>query len=1545
MSRISTAILSLITLGALFLKSKAESPTVDLTLVAPWSAPDFLLEIAETAGLNNESNYYELLDELTRIQQNAQSWTDKQIYDKALDHISFLDKDGIDMFKLSLALHEAAPRIEAYSQYYQQAVVPSISQYDDQCDVWVQMGKIQICNIQSFLDTFKNGKALVGIDELPFDHIIRSGTLDKSQKPSFALYTDTFSPKFNQFYSLLKSVSEKEQVSFVLRYKPSTSNTIKPPLYLSGFGVEMALKKTDYLVIDDRDAQDNKLGDTIKEKLTTFEKKIGRVLFNTPGKAAIEPLSSSDIETLGLKSAQYIAKSNNPLETMVYLSQDFPKYAKSISEIELDDDFVQEITTNQQMSFREGSNAIWINGKALEMNQMDPFYISRTIRSEKNLIKSIKELGFSSREAMELISDPALSEKDIQDNVDNVLDVRDTPENPFVAWWNDLENDNRYEGWPYDIMEILKPTYPGQLHPIRKNIYNLILVEDLASQRSLVRITNEVKAMVQRKIPIRFGVISFIDSNSSTCKLAAKAAQAFYYISKNTNTSTGMNFLELILEFVSAQGLERATDQAVKVAFDHIVSAVEDLKGKTTLEEALKWSEPFLDATSLFLSRMAIREYNPKDGIMFFNGKLLEFSEEKPWIHSLMPHLNEQTRKVQTMAYLKEFSSDLDYYQHVLSQPNVASKRNPYIQTSQSNPLRIFSFERTTSLAELKYFQKDEKTSPSSNVWVVSDFDTLNGLKLALEAVLFADSNPSVRVAFIHKPYITNQSGQKKTGPNFSDVFCKLIQLEGTTFSELKEILEKTNIVSGTESSGSASNGEINTQSGDQFEPVYIVPGAPVIDIDAKKQGEKWSVMVDALEADGLESDFFGIIMNGRAIGPLSLEENLLFAVSDFATLFEYEKMHRISPIEHIALRREKELPKEKLADIIMKLSAIVENDKAQATQSVMEDNEPTIRNRMYEGVAATKHSKVVINRSDDTFLEIGLIINPLSEAAQKIAPILDTLSQIEGVSVVIHLNPVSHLESLPLKRFYRYVFDKEPHFDSQSGKQETPTAYFANLPTEPLYTLGVETTNAWHVTVREANMDLDNIMLSSLEKKHTVSAVYELQSILVEGHCLNAITKSPPRGLQFELISHSGTDKRDTLVMANLGYFQFKALPGVWNLGLRSGRSSTVYSIQNVGADGKWNWNTVDTEVQNDILALTSFEGMTITPLVRKNPGMENEDVLESAQPKKDEGGDTGIWSSINQKIFGKKDKTDVLDKSKSQHAQINIFSVASGKLYERFLSIMMASVMNHTKNTVKFWFIENFLSPEFKNFVPHMANQYGFDYEMVTYKWPAWLRSQQEKQRVIWGYKILFLDVLFPLNLDKVIFVDADQIVRTDLKELVDLDLNGAPYGYTPFCSDRTEMDGFRFWKEGYWKSHLGEKPYHISALYVVDLVRFRELAAGDRLRAQYQQLSADPNSLANLDQDLPNNMQHIVPIHSLPQEWLWCETWCGDDSLKKAKTIDLCNNPLTREPKLDRARRQVPEWEVYDNEIDKLRKQVKLKPKESVNEEKMYPLKDEF
>ncbi|CAG0922145.1 unnamed protein product, partial [Notodromas monacha] len=446
----------------------------------------------------------------------------------------------------------------------------------------------------------------------------------------------------------------------------------------------------------------------------------------------------------------------------------------------------------------------------------------------------------------------------------------------------------------------------------------------------------------------------------------------------------------------------------------------------------------------------------------------------------------------------------------------------------------------------------------------------------------------------------------------------------------------------------------------------------------------------------------------------------------------------------------------------------------------------------------------------------------------------------------------------------------------------------------------------------------------------------YELENLLLEGHCFESGTGNPPRGLQFTLAAENQPIVFDTIVMANLGYFQLKGSPGSWILNLREGRSSELFQISSY--DG--------VEVKPDStgvrILMSSFRSNVVRVKVQKKPGMEMADLLADSDQMDEDS--AGLWNRITDSISkyrvciffhsslstGKKeDKDDEV---------INIFSLASGHLYERFLKIMMLSVVKHASVPVKFWFLKNYLSPSLKDFLPHMAAEYGFKYELVEYKWPRWLHQQTEKQRLIWGYKILFLDVLFPLDVKKIIFVDADQVVRTDLKELMDLDLEGNPYGYTPFCDSRTEMEGYRFWKQGYWRSHLQNRRYHISALYVVDLKKFRRIAAGDRLRGQYQGLSQDPNSLSNLDQDLPNNMIHQVGIKSLPQEWLWCETWCSDETKSGAKTIDLlfvynaslilalqCNNPKTKEAKLSAAMRIIPEWKSYDDEMKALQERL--------------------
>ena len=67
---------------------------------------------------------------------------------------------------------------------------------------------------------------------------------------------------------------------------------------------------------------------------------------------------------------------------------------------------------------------------------------------------------------------------------------------------------------------------------------------------------------------------------------------------------------------------------------------------------------------------------------------------------------------------------------------------------------------------------------------------------------------------------------------------------------------------------------------------------------------------------------------------------------------------------------------------------------------------------------------------------------------------------------------------------------------------------------------------------------------------------------ICTAGQCFDSTTSSPTPGLEYVLGTASQPEKFDTIVMANLGYFQLKAAPGAWVLKLREGRSSEIYSV-----------------------------------------------------------------------------------------------------------------------------------------------------------------------------------------------------------------------------------------------------------------------------------------------------------------------------------------------------------------------------------------------
>ena len=575
--------------------------------------------------------------------------------------------------------------------------------------------------------------------------------------------------------------------------------------------------------------------------------------------------------------------------------------------------------------------------------------------------------------------------------------------------------------------------------------------------------------------------------------------------------------------------------------------------------------------------------------------------------------------------------------------------------------------------------------------------------------------------------------------------------------------------------------------------------------------------------------------------------------------------------------------------------------------------------------------------------MELVAVLDPLSKQAQRLAPFLLELQSSLGLSVTLHLNPELSISEFPLENFYRYVVSLTPRFDAKGNSlaPSTDTAVFASLRTPQVLTLHVDAPEAWLIEVTEAAYDMDNIRLSELGERRTLSARYELVSLLITGSCEDLAGREPPAGLQLLLgRSGAGSHETDTLVMSNLGYFQLKAAPGLWQLSLAPGPSSEVYGISGekslmaAGHASKVARRLGAIDIKSLAfplpalrLLVSDFSGFNALMFVQKRPGMQGVSLLSDDKQAEaaagggggggaDGGADSSMLGSLSKWAFG---GSSGLAASPDDE-MVHVFSLASGHLYERFLKIMMQSVVDRTKRKVKFWLLKNFLSPAFMGFLPQMAQAVGFEYALVQYQWPSWLHKQTNKQRIIWGYKILFLDVMFPLHLKKIVYIDADQVVNADVAELWDMPLSGrAAVGMTPFCNKDANPDttGFRFFAQGYWKDHLRGRPYHISALFVVDLVKFRKRGYGDQYRIFYDSLSKDPNSLANLDQDLPNYAQHVVPIHSLPESWLWCETWCGNKTKPSAKTIDLCNNPLTKEPKLNQAARIIGErWGRYDN-----------------------------
>jgi UDP-glucose:glycoprotein glucosyltransferase len=87
---------------------------------------------------------------------------------------------------------------------------------------------------------------------LPFDHVYNPS----ATAPTVVLYADIETEAFKSFHTTLKTLAKEDSIRYILRYRPSQTRQSKDKsLFVAGYGVELMLKRTDYIVIDDREVE------------------------------------------------------------------------------------------------------------------------------------------------------------------------------------------------------------------------------------------------------------------------------------------------------------------------------------------------------------------------------------------------------------------------------------------------------------------------------------------------------------------------------------------------------------------------------------------------------------------------------------------------------------------------------------------------------------------------------------------------------------------------------------------------------------------------------------------------------------------------------------------------------------------------------------------------------------------------------------------------------------------------------------------------------------------------------------------------------------------------------------------------------------------------------------------------------------------------------------------------------------------------------------------------------------------------------------------
>uniref|UniRef100_A0A448ZD96 UDP-glucose:glycoprotein glucosyltransferase n=1 Tax=Pseudo-nitzschia multistriata TaxID=183589 RepID=A0A448ZD96_9STRA len=1007
-----------------------------------------------------------------------------------------------------------------------------------------------------------------------------------------------------------------------------------------------------------------------------------------------------------------------------------------------------------------------------------------------------------------------------------------------VIYMNDLEKDRSYSSWGTSVRNMLMAMQYGMPPSIRRNLFTVLLVVDPLENETESSNTNYAEALlgqlVQEQYPVRSAVVAVSQKDINTCSQLVSSGKAcelpadhwlsqedpltvndlkeikattrdvhrlYAYVRQVVASSNGQASVMYQLYMGTSIQRETPSNGNYFSLFDlfnkhnEILVALRLTHANIPLENIVESLRKNENVSNYSYGKAVMFATNKglKTGMSFINGRPLPANEDDS--EKLQIVFSEEQQLVFKMIVDGEITDEKPrnfYYKLIKGNKKDVFPRLHPLLTEGGSANAFLDLEHnfgTDSLMVPKLMGNDASYLDTDATFLYEAFlaiDTPKGLSLALDFLKAMNTlSKNVGDTTISARYRILPSTINSARTDL----CKILNSAGKLgFEKVKEIL--------------------------QFKLT-----SPDDSIDGYRE------LVDSRSCNDLSylqeelsSDNF-LTANGRVYNidnpSLSITDiELLTSLTLQSTKIVSEMMK--SDVDEISA-----------FDVIGRTTAFLSTKKSEkkkrsdpaAVIKVLEKKNNIVNNPL----------RFLWNRKENNVrgslrTKVTAIVDPTTETAQRLSPLLLVIRDELKLQLDLLLAPRTELDGnsdIPISSYYRFVADPLA-YQARDDSTGSPMALFSNLPTDQILTLRMDVPEPWDVQQTRAIQDTDNLRcdlqsacgdddqidIEMHEQRHVTNVEYGLQHLLLSGQCYET-NLSPPNGLQLVLskelilstskttsevsvdpepdesikMEHSDVEiphrshYSDTLVMKTAGYWQLRANPGFWDLKIKEdSRGAEIFQM-------------VEGEIKPRGVRVTkAISDNTKRLVIRDFVGRGNSDFL---LVKRKPGYELATLFHDDKKGLSQNDD-DV----------VHVFSLATGHLYERFLKIMMLSVTKRTSAKVKFWLFENFLSPTFKATSIAMAKRIGCEVEFVTYKWPEWLRGQSEKQRIIWGYKILFLDVLFPLNVKKIIYVDADQVIRGDLKELWNMDLKGAPYGYTPMCSSNESTLGFQFWNQGFCK-----------------------------------------------------------------------------------------------------------------------------------------------